>query len=218
MLTPHEADVLFVALSSEYSERKAEAEARVRRWQWATNSFYDPRPLFFECNRNHPGRLLRKPPVKTVGRVQCGLDVNDRVVVEREYNRFGFYESFYAWERQPIQVARYDYCADKNPINIILLGQENQRIVVADQIAQLGWSHEEFCWNGPWLFEIRVSYAPREAGHYLQLKPWHVVRPIYSSDELARVELHWPADPPARLEPIIEVVFERTDLVSKQLQ
>src|SRR5512138_2064906 len=90
----------FASLGREYSFRRRLAEAAVRDWRWATSSWFDPRPLFFEQHAWPLGRPLRAPPARPEGRVCCGFDADGRVVVEREFNELGSYqETFFNWHK-----------------------------------------------------------------------------------------------------------------------
>lgn len=205
------ADRLFAALAGQYRDRRARAEQAACAWRWATGPWFDARPVYFERHNDRPGRFLKKPPTRPKGRVEAGFDAAGRVIVEREHTEFGCYESFYAWDAAPAEVARYHYHADKDPINLLRLESDGRRVLASDHIAEQGRSREEYVWDGPRLREVIVHHAPRVAGHYLTLEPLHVARAVYDGEELARVELHWPSQPPQRPEPIVEIAWFRND-------
>jgi hypothetical protein len=205
------ADRLFDALKSQYDERKVTAEREVSSWRWASGPWFDARPLYFERHNDRPGRLLKKPPASPKNRVEVGFDAAGQVLVQREHNEFGCYESFYRWDTSPAEVARYHYHSDKDAINLLVLASDGRRLEASHLVAQQGWVREEYVWEGPRLSEVVVCHAPRVAGHYLTLEALHVARALYQGEHLARVELHWPSQPPSRPEPIVEIAWLRDD-------
>ena len=204
------ADRLFSALAAQYRDRKVLAERAVSSWRWASGPWFDPRPLYFERHNDRPGRLLKKPPARPTGRVEVGFDAAGRVVVEREHNEFGCYENFYHWEASPVEVARYHYHDDKDPINLLVLSIDEQRLCASYLVAERGWVREEYVWEGPRLSEVHVSHAPRVGAHYLQLEALHVARAVYDGEQLARVALEWPPKPPSRPERVVEIAWLRS--------
>ena len=201
------ADRMFGALKSQYDERKVAAEQAVSSWRWASGSWFDARPLYFERHNVRPGRLLKKPPARPKGRIEVGFDAAGEVLVEREHNEFGCYESFYRWDASPAEVARYDYRSDKGPINLLVLTSDGRRLEASHLLAQHGWVREDYLWEGRRLREVVVCHAPRVAGHYLTLNALHAARALYLGEHLARVELHWPSQPPSRPEPVVEIAW-----------
>ena len=211
MLTSEEASRQFAALAGEYHERKAAASKRVRTWQWATAPWRDIRPLYFERHNDLPGRLLRQAPKRLRGRVEAGLDADGRLAVQRDHAEFGYYESFCRWNAAASEIARYHFDAHA-PINKLVLTGCLERPDSSDLIADQGWMHEEYVWAGSRIVEVRVSHAPRVAGHYLTLQTLHTAIPRYSSTRLERVELHWLPLSPTRPEPVVEIAYQRADV------
>lgn len=81
----------FNTLASQYNQIKQSCEAKVAVWQWASNDWYDPRPLWFERQGNRPGRLLKKSPKKQDDKVEYGFDERGVVQVARQHVRFEGY-------------------------------------------------------------------------------------------------------------------------------
>ena len=197
-------------LANDYKKRKSQSEGLVKSWKWATASLYDPRPLYFERHGLSKGRKLRTEPVDGRGYWSCGLDNSGRVVVEHEYNEFGFYETFYDWSTNPLQVAHYDYTNDKRPIYLLTLTSEGERFISSECAAIHGYLREEYNWDNMNLIEVNVSYSSREDGQISRLQHWHTARIFYREGGVVqRVELHWPSKLSTSPEGIVELMFER---------
>jgi hypothetical protein len=200
----------FAALGSEYRTRKERAEAVVCDWKWAKWSWFDPRPLYLERHGSAPGRQLRQHPVSPRSGVSCGLDRSGRVTVERQFNEFGFYETFYDWSAEPLEVAHFDYSAEKRPINLLIVLMEAGRAVASFVAAIYGFTREEYRWDGPLVREVDVYHAEREDGHLPPLQRWHTAKAQYTGKGvLERVEIVWPPSHSDRPDEVAKVVFER---------
>jgi hypothetical protein len=201
----------FAALGGQYRARKAAAEQAVREWRWATWYWFDLRPLHFERSRYPPGRRLRQPPLDpTNHRVLSGLDRLGRVVVDREYNEHGFFETFYDWAADQPEVALFDYWRTKEPISLMVVQMDGGRVVWAQESARGGYGREVYRWDGPLVREVEVYHAKREQGRLAPLRHVHTAKAHYdAAGVVQRVELHWPPSPPERADAVVEVVFER---------
>jgi hypothetical protein len=198
----------FAALGHEYRFRKASAEAAVRTWRWATGCWFDPRPLFFEQNGFPRGRTLREPPAQLDGRVCCGFDAEGRVTVEREFNPYGYKETFLNWHRVPVESALYDYGPEKMPINLVVVWRDGQRATRSAAAAIHGYTSEEYLWAEHGVTEIRVAWADRKEGRLGTLQS-HRVLASYSKDgKLHKVDRLWPPRAAGDAESI-ETMFER---------
>jgi hypothetical protein len=203
-------EAAFAALRREYRPRKGRAEGAVCEWVWSTSSWYDPRPLHFERNGWPRGRRLREEPTNRYGRVQCGFDDDGRVVVEREYTEYGFYETFYEWNADPVEVAHYDYAPEKKPINLMLVHHADDKPTSSDVSAIGGYTREEYEWSGGRVVAVSVFYAKRERRRLGTLVAWHRAVAQYDArGKVRRVVLRWPPSPPERTRGISEVPFER---------
>jgi hypothetical protein len=63
----------FGKLASQYRELKQGCEAKVVAWQWASNEWYDPRPLWFQ-RQGITGQALKMPPKKQDYKYEYGFD------------------------------------------------------------------------------------------------------------------------------------------------
>jgi hypothetical protein len=204
-----DAESTFQGLATEYAKRKDTAESLVSEWRWATEAWFDPRPLWFERHGDTPGRPLKSKPARLVGRVESGLDALNRVVAERLYNEHGFYETFYRWTEERIESAHYDYHSSKRPINCTIVERVRQVPTRSTMAAIDGVLVEAYTWDGPRIAEIHVRHAERLKGALSLLRLHHVARMDYSVDgQMERVALHWPPAPPRQPEPVVQVVFE----------
>ncbi len=187
----------------------------MHEWRWATSSWFEVQPLYFERHGFAPGRKLRHEPPNPKGRVQCGLDRMGRVVVERRYNEFGFYETFYNWSCEPIEAAHFDYGSkEKPPINLTVVKTEGGRVVSSDTAAIHGYTREEYRWDGSLLTEVRVYHAMRRRGRLSPLVLLRTDRAHYDKEGVVRrVEHVWPPLKKSlkkfRPKERIEVMFER---------
>ena len=205
------AESAFSVLRDEYRLRKGLAERAVNEWQWATSSWFDVRPLYFERNGWPRGRRLRKVPPDPNGRIECGLDRLGRVVVERQHNEFGFYETFYNWATDPLEVAHFDYSPEKAPINLLVVHMDGDGRAVTSNVAAIrGHTQEAYRWDGSLVREVNVAHGERANGHLAPLLPLHKARARYDERGVVqRVELLWPPSPPTRIEDTVELMFER---------
>ena len=205
-----QAESAFASLGGEYQLRKRLSENGVREWRWATWCWFDLRPLYFERNGFAPGRRLRQAPANRYGRVYCGLDEIGRVIVERRFNEFGFYETFYNWANDPIEVSHFDYDPTKKPINLMMIRMVGSHVTSSSAAGISGHVHEDYQWDGNQVRQVVVSYARREQGCLENVRHWHTAKATYDDKGvIQRVELHWPPAPPKQPEEIVEVMFER---------
>jgi hypothetical protein len=208
--TPEQVETAFAALAGEYRFRKGLAEGAVHEWRWGTGSWFDLRPLYFERHGWAPGRRLRQVPSHPDGLIECGLDRMGRVLVEREFNKFGFYETFYRWASEPLEVAHFHHWPEKPPINLVVVHMAGDRAVASDMAAIHGHTREEYRWDDDLVREVDVAYAKRVNGHLSPLLPQHRVRARYDEGgAVQRVERLWPPSLPWRVEEVVEVTFER---------
>ncbi|HEX6000941.1 MAG TPA: hypothetical protein VFZ16_16330 [Hyphomicrobiaceae bacterium] len=212
-------EAAFAKLGGEYRARKEASERVVCAWQWATFSMFDVRPLHFEQNGIKPGRPLRRKPSTRHNFVAYGLDRERRVVVERDHNEHGFYETFYEWTTDSVEAAHFDYYAEqtssgrgvgKKAINLLRASMTNGRIVASDMAAAQGYTREEYRWEGGLVREVWVLHAVRRDGVRPPLRPSHTTRAHYDEDGVLKcVDRVWPAADVGRLEDLVEIMFER---------
>jgi hypothetical protein len=209
-INPADANAIFAGLQEEYATRRAEAESEVVHWGWYTAPFFDLRPLWFQRHYDLPGSPMRKRPAHLNGRVEVGVDARSRIAVERLYNEYGFYETFFRWAHDHVEAAHYDYYVpDRRPINVLLLNYLDSRPISADLIGERGWVREEYEWQNDELVGVQVFHTERVGRHYSDLRPHSTIRPVYSDRELDSIHVQWPPDPPRRPGPVVEVVYKR---------
>jgi hypothetical protein len=219
MDTLTEVEAAFAALGGEFHARKKAAEKAASTWQWASWCWFDIKPLHFERSGSKPGRPLRQEPSDRRNCVACGLDREGRVVVERQFNEFGFYETFYDWGISTVDAAHYDYYEErsrlglstkKQPINLVRAQLHDGRIVASDMAAIHGYTRETYRWEGDLVREVGVQNATRKDGVLAPLQPWHTARAHYDgAGVLHRVDRVWPASAVGRSEDLVEIMFER---------
>jgi transposase len=111
--------------------------------------------------------------------VSCGLDRMGRVVVERRFNRYGFYETFYDWSSEPLEAAHFDYSPEKRPINLLVVQMDGGRARASCQSATHGTTLEAYRWVGPLVREVEVPHAVRADGRLSPMRPRHTARADY---------------------------------------
>ena len=200
----------FESLASEYPFRKKLAENQVLEWHWATFTWFDLRPLHFERCGIRPGRRLRRAPADRYGRNYYGLDQKGRVVVERDFNEFGFYETFYNWNCHSVEVVHFDYGPEKKPINFMMVRYSENRPTSSSTSAIASYQYENYRWNGDLISQVDLHVAERRQGSLEKLRLWHTAHATYDDKRvLQRVELHWPTDLQRDANDSAEVKFER---------
>jgi hypothetical protein len=209
-MTPEAIERAFAHLSDEYKFRKALSEKSVQEWRWSTNLWFDPRPFHFERMGHAPGRQLRGEPADRNGRVCCGIDECNRVVVVMEFNEFGFYETFYNWSVQPVQAAHYDYAPGKRAINLLFVDFVDGKAVSSETSAIHGFSREQYEWKGDRVVTVRKDHAKREEGRLAPVAPLHVTTIEYDADgRVLRIVDRWPPSLLTGPTEVAELIFER---------
>ena len=97
----------------EYKALNKIAEAQVVSRRWASGSYINLEPFYFEYNRFFKGKILKTKPKKIVNAYEYGFDAQDRVVFERQHDgKKSFFESLYFWGRD--EVLKYEFgCYNK---------------------------------------------------------------------------------------------------------
>lgn len=203
-------EAAFAKLHTQYRSRKKAAEGMVHEWKWATASRYDLRPLYFERHGWAPGRTIRQIPSDKNGYVSYGIDSSGAVMVERQFNEFGCYESFFTRTSDTVDIAHFHYIPDKLPICLIRVKFLGGNPIASFHAAIGGFDEETYKWDGPRVSEVHVRHAKRDEGILSPLKAWHVAQATYDSHGvLQRVELIWPREAPGQSAPSVELMFER---------
>jgi hypothetical protein len=204
------AEQRFAQRGAKYKRRKAQAESRVADWHWATKHVWNLNPLYFEMNKDRPGRALAAKPARLNGALCYDTDKSGRIVVEREYTEVGPYERFYDWSKNQVEAAYFDN--GQSPVNFQLVKFSGENVFQIATAALYGASLESFDWNGPLLTKIEIRAADRTESGLQKLTPYQEVHATYDTDgQVARVEVHWMPRPPDVRKLEKEVVYKRRD-------
>lgn len=103
-----------------YAKLKAEAEAKVVRWEWASFAARSYKPAHLEISKTVKGKPLPAEPQPPVGGSHgYGLDAEDKVVIELQQTSFPgrHYETFFVHEADGIASFHFSYDQPKRWIN-----------------------------------------------------------------------------------------------------
>jgi len=120
-----------------YPLAKAEAEARVVRWEWADSTRWSLEPGYFEVHKYRRGALLDvEPDPPFSGAHGHGFDVAGVLAVERQQTELpgARYETFYAARPGGLARRHFDYSPAKRPINSAFLEVEGSRVTRIDTV------------------------------------------------------------------------------------
>ena len=116
-----QARKLYDQAQADYPKLKAQIEAQVVRWFWASGGvgLFSLEPFYFEQNHFSKSRILKDAPEDTDNKYQYGVNEKDEIIVERSYNEFeGLYdEEFYFREEKQIISYHFDSAPEKECIN-----------------------------------------------------------------------------------------------------
>jgi hypothetical protein len=124
-----------------YGALKADAEASVVRWQWATFAIHSYKPADFEISKMKKGRPLpAEPSPPKSGAHGYGFDDEGRVVVERQQTEFPgrCYETFLVHEPDGIASFHYSYDPKKRWINAEWLATGAPGVVACHSVYERG--------------------------------------------------------------------------------
>jgi hypothetical protein len=202
----------FGKLASQYRELKQGCEAKVVAWQWASNEWYAPRPLWFQRQGNRPGRLLKMPPKKQDYKYEYGFDEHGVVHVERQHIRFEgypkriwFYEKFYVRDNDVLEVSLYNYHPEKEPIAFDRGTFRNDRLELWESRGRGGLSREKYLWQNDQVAVIRVEHTPIDDRTPRQpLAHWNRFEARYDGKGLLELLCYWPNHAET-----VEVIYRR---------
>ena len=116
-----QARKLYDQAQADYPKLKAQIEAQVVRWFWASGGvgLFSLEPFYFEQNHFSKSKILKDAPEDTDNKYQYGVNEKDEIIVERSYNEFeGLYdEEFYFREEKQIISYHFDSAPEKECIN-----------------------------------------------------------------------------------------------------
>lgn len=110
-------EVLFQNGEKNYSKIKKQTEDKVVVWHWAKGSLANFEPYYYEEKKYPLPKKLKTAPKDKNYHTQYGVDRFGNIIVERDFNTSGFYESFYQIEDDKITSFRYSYHEEKEIIN-----------------------------------------------------------------------------------------------------
>lgn len=187
------AEKAFRKLGKEYAGRKAIAQKLVVDWGYSKRSVFDIRPLQDEVSGWPPGRRLKSKPADLKNIFETGYDAAGRVVMERQYTESVklFYETFYDWSVDPIQIAHYDYDTEKQPIFSMFAEVIEGRVVATWVAAKMGLSYDVYHWQADRCIRIDSYYSARTSGKRRPLSLFSIVKATYDKGGvLLRVANH----------------------------
>ena len=117
-----QARKLYDQAQADYPKLKAQIEAQVVRWFWASGGvgYFSLEPFYFEQNRFSKSKILKDAPEDADNKYQYGVNDKDEIIVERRYTEFKgqCYETFYFREDSQIISYRFEYSEEKECDNV----------------------------------------------------------------------------------------------------
>ena len=117
-----QARKLYDQAQANYPALKAQIEAQVVRWFWASGGvgYFSLEPFYFEQNRFSKSKILKDAPEDSDNKYQYGVNNKDEIIVERRYTEFKgqCYETFYFREDSQIISYRFEYSEEKECDNV----------------------------------------------------------------------------------------------------
>ena len=119
-----QARKLYDQAQADYPKLKAQIEAQVVRWFWASGGvgYFSLEPFYFEQNRFSKSKILKDAPEDSDNKYQYGVNANDEIIVERSYTEFKgeYYETFYFREENKIVSYHFEHSVEKECINTMI--------------------------------------------------------------------------------------------------
>ena len=117
-----QARKLYDQAQADYPKLKAQIEAQVVRWFWASGGvgYFSLEPFYFEQNRFSKSKILKDAPEDSDNKYQYGVNAKDEIIVGRSYTEFKgqCYETFYFREDSQIISYRFEYSEEKECDNV----------------------------------------------------------------------------------------------------
>lgn len=119
-----------------FEKVKAECEAKVVSWRWATVDKADPDPFWSQKYGYPAGRWLKVPPSDPHGDYRHGADDEGRFVVVREGSGFKgrFDEEFYYYTPDRIEVIGYDRFLPRKVVEVSWYSLDSGRPVRSERL------------------------------------------------------------------------------------
>ena len=121
-----QARKLYDQAQADYPKLKAQIEAQVVRWFWASGGvgYFSLEPFYFEQNRFSKSKILKDAPEDSDNKYQYGVNDKDEIIVERRYTeskgkfKGQCYETFYFRKENQIISYRFEYSEEKECDNV----------------------------------------------------------------------------------------------------
>ena len=121
-----QARKLYDQAQADYPALKAQIEAQVVRWFWASGGvgYFSLEPFYFEQNRFSKSKILKDAPEDSDNKYQYGINNKDEIIVERRYTeskgkfKGQCYETFYFRKENQIISYRFEYSEEKECDNV----------------------------------------------------------------------------------------------------
>ena len=116
-----QARKLYKQAQANYPALKAQIEAQVVRWFWATGGvgYFSLEPFYFEQNRFPKSKILKDDPKDTDNKYQYGVNDKDEIIVAHSYIgcEGEYYEEFFFRKENQIISYHFDFSPKKKCIN-----------------------------------------------------------------------------------------------------
>ena len=116
-----QARKLYDQAQANYPALKAQIEAQVVRWFWASGGvgYFSLEPFYFEQNRFSKSKILKDAPEDSDNKYQYGVNGKDEIIVAHSYIgcEGDYYEEFYFREENQIISYHFDFAPKKECIN-----------------------------------------------------------------------------------------------------
>lgn len=187
------ADKAFRKLGNEYAARKAAAKELVVEWSYSKRSVRDFRPLHDEVTGWPPGRPMKTKPANLKNVFETGYDSAGRVVLVKQYTDsvHEFYETFYDWSVNPVEIAAYSYEPEKDAIAINFAEIVDGRVVATWGAAKMGFGYDIYHWDAGRCVRMDSFHGHRRSGKREPLRPFSITKATYNeAGVLLRVASH----------------------------
>ena len=116
-----QARKLYDQAQANYPNLKAQIEAQVVRWFWASGGvgYFSLEPFYFEKNRFPKAKILKEAPKDTDNKYQYGVNDKDEIIVAHSYIgcEGEYYEEFFFRKENQIISYHFDFAPKKECIN-----------------------------------------------------------------------------------------------------
>ena len=123
---------LYEQAQANYPALKAQIEAQVVRWFWASGGvgYFSLEPFYFEKNRFPKSKILKEAPKDTDNKYQYGVNGKDEIIVAHSYIgcEGDYYEEFYFREENQIISYHFDFASKKKCINTKIFIYKDERL------------------------------------------------------------------------------------------